>query len=55
MIISVFILIFLIGSDIGIFVGLYYFNLYLKTKLDDLGNDFQYFEVIVTASLNYII
>ncbi|CAK70293.1 unnamed protein product (macronuclear) [Paramecium tetraurelia] len=55
LIISIFILIFLIGSDIGIFVGLYYFNLYLKTKLDDLGNDFQYFEVIVTASLNYII
>ncbi|CAD8154924.1 unnamed protein product [Paramecium octaurelia] len=55
LVISIFILIFLIGSDIGRIIGLYFFNLYLRSEFIDLGNYFQYFEVIVTASLNYII
>ncbi|CAD8097617.1 unnamed protein product [Paramecium sonneborni] len=51
--ISVSILIFLIGSDIGIIIGLYFFNLFLKTLLDSANNQFQYLEIIISGSLNY--
>ncbi|CAD8173876.1 unnamed protein product [Paramecium octaurelia] len=52
-IISIFVLIFLIGSDIGVIIGLYFFNLFLKTLLDQAGNEFQCLEVIISGSLNY--
>ncbi|CAD8179383.1 unnamed protein product [Paramecium pentaurelia] len=52
-VISASVLIFLIGSDIGIIIGLYFFNLFLKTVLDQAGNKFLSLEVIISGSLNY--
>ncbi|CAD8090834.1 unnamed protein product [Paramecium primaurelia] len=51
-VISASVLIFLIGSDIGIINGLYFFNLFLKTELDSAGNKFLSLEVINSGSLD---
>ncbi|CAD8121529.1 unnamed protein product [Paramecium sonneborni] len=51
--ISIFILIFLIFADIGVMIGIYFFNLFLKLKFNDINNTFQNLEIIISATLNF--
>lgn len=53
--ISIFILFFLIGSNIGIMIGLYFFNYFLKLLFEENSVGFSNFEIIISATINYII
>lgn len=48
------ILILLMSIDVSIFTSLYYFNFFLKQKLES-SNYFENFEIIITSSVNYIL
>lgn len=53
LVISIFILVLLIGSDFGVIIGIYFFNLFLKAKFYEIVNKFYNLEIIISASLNF--
>ncbi|CAD8075699.1 unnamed protein product [Paramecium primaurelia] len=53
LVISIFILVLLIGSDFGVIIGIYFFNLFLKAKFNEIVNKFYNLDIIISASLNF--